>query len=148
MHHCCRCGADPSNTFEDIMLTRSRDAQTDERTDKQDKNIMLPTTLVGAYAFSCNAGPRFHSCSSSRKPCSTLGKPDVDLFIAQTDRHDLPASHSDSTQLKAGNYVRRTHKKCSICLSASRKATHERKPKYHNSPTENCFSDSEQQQAI
>jgi len=36
---------------------------------------------------------------------SALGKPDVDLFIALTDRHDLPTtSQSDSTQLKAGNF--------------------------------------------
>jgi len=35
---------------------------------------------------------------------AALGKPDVDLFIALTDtRHDLPASQSGSTQLKAGN---------------------------------------------
>jgi len=44
---------------------------------------------------------------------SALGKPDVDLFIAQTlsDRHatrlttNQPASQSDSTQLKAGNLL-------------------------------------------
>jgi len=43
---------------------------------------------------------------------SALSKPDVDLFIARTDRHatdttyqstNQPASQSDSTQLKAGN---------------------------------------------
>jgi len=55
--------------------------------------------LVGAYM----QGP---AAAQQQQKTSELGKPDGDLFIARTDtRHATPASQSDSTQLKAGNFL-------------------------------------------
>jgi len=45
MHRWCKFGENVSNTLQDIMLTIFKDAHTDGRNDKQDKNSMPPATL-------------------------------------------------------------------------------------------------------